>query len=98
MKKLTTARQFVQAIRVVQEERTAYPPNAVAVILGDDTVVVTPHETRSSAEKTLVRTLEGAVQVNTNHGARRLAVWSLLDSTLAGASGSHEPEPIRGSD
>ena len=63
----TMAQQVAQAISVFQERRTGYPPNAVTVVLSDDTLVVTLHEALSPAEKALSRTPEGAVQVQEFH-------------------------------
>jgi uncharacterized protein YbcI len=46
MKKLdsTMAQQVAEAISIFQEKRTGYPPKAVNVVLSDDTLVVTLHD------------------------------------------------------
>ena len=46
MKKLdpTMAERVAQAVSVFQEQRTGYSPKAVTVVLSDDTLVVTLHD------------------------------------------------------
>jgi uncharacterized protein YbcI len=61
------AQEVAQAISVLQEQRTGYPPKAVTVVLSDDTLVVTLHEALSPAEKALSHTPEGAAQVQEFH-------------------------------
>lgn len=63
----TMAQQVAQAITVFQQQRTGYPPQAVTVVLSDDTLVVTLHEALSPAEKVLSCTPEGAAQVREYH-------------------------------
>lgn len=63
----TMAQQVAQAIGVLQEQRTGYPPKAVTSVLSEDTLVVTLHEALSPAEKALARTPEGAFQVQEFH-------------------------------
>jgi uncharacterized protein YbcI len=63
----TMAQQVAQAITVLQEQRTGYPPKAVTLVLSDDTLVVTLHEALSPAEKALSCTPEGAAQVQEYH-------------------------------
>ena len=69
MKKLdpTMAQQVAEAVSVFQQRRTGHAPKAVAVVLSEDTLVVTLHEALSPAEKALARTPEGAVQVQEFH-------------------------------
>jgi hypothetical protein len=46
MKRLdsTMAQQVAEAISIFQEKRTGYPPKAVNMVLSDDTLVVTLHD------------------------------------------------------
>ncbi|MCE9551826.1 MAG: DUF2294 domain-containing protein [Planctomycetes bacterium] len=63
----TMAQQVAKAISAFQQQRTGYAPKSVAVVLSEDTLVVTLHEALSPAEKALARTQEGAVQVQEFH-------------------------------
>lgn len=63
----TMAEQVANAVSVFQTQRTGYAPEAVRVVLNEDTLVVTLHEALSPAEKDLSRTPEGAVQLQEYH-------------------------------
>jgi uncharacterized protein YbcI len=66
----TRARQIAQAARAFEQHRTGQSPEAVNVVLNEDTLVITLHGALSPAEKTLAKTPEGASQVREYH--RRL--------------------------
>jgi|SRR5580704_5272525 uncharacterized protein YbcI len=63
----TIARQIAQAASAFQEQRTGHAPQSVAVILSDDTLVITLHGALSPAEKDLAKSPEGAAQVQEFH-------------------------------
>ena len=66
----TMARQIAEAASAFQEQRTGHVPHSVAVVLSDDTLVITLHEALSPAEKALSKSPAGAAQVQEFH--RRL--------------------------
>jgi uncharacterized protein YbcI len=66
----TMARQIAEAASAFQEQRTGHIPQAVSVVLSDDTLVITLHEALSPAEKALSKSPAGAAQVQEFH--RRL--------------------------
>ena len=51
----------------LQQQRTGLAPKAVTVLLSEDTLVMTLHDALTPAEKALVRTPEGAAQVQEFH-------------------------------
>jgi uncharacterized protein YbcI len=61
------ARQIAEAASAFQERRTGHMPQAVSVVLSDDTLVITLHEALSSAEKALSKSPAGAAQVQEFH-------------------------------
>jgi len=61
------ARQIAQAASAFQEQRTGHAPQSVAVVLSDDTLVITLHGALSPAEKDLAKSPEGAAQVQEFH-------------------------------
>ena len=63
----TMARQIAQAASAFQEQRTGHAPQSVAVVLSDDTLVITLHGALSPAEKDLAKSPEGAAQVQEFH-------------------------------
>jgi uncharacterized protein YbcI len=63
----TMAQEIAQAISVYQEQRTGHLPNAVTLVLSDDTLVVTLPEALSPAEKASSRTPDGAAEVQESH-------------------------------
>jgi uncharacterized protein YbcI len=63
----TIARQIARAASAFQELRTGHAPQSVAVILSDDTLVITLHGALSPAEKDLAKSPEGAAQVQEFH-------------------------------
>jgi len=63
----TMARQIAQAASAFQEQRTGHVPKSVAVVLSDETLVITLHGALSPAEKDLARSPEGAAQVQEFH-------------------------------
>jgi uncharacterized protein YbcI len=63
----TMARQIAQVARAFQEQRTGRAPQSVAVVLSNDTLVVTLHGALSPAEKDLAKSPEGAAQVQEFH-------------------------------
>lgn len=63
----TMAQQIAQAASVFQQQRTGHSPQAVTVVLSDQTLVITLHGALSPAEKALSKTPEGAAQVQDFH-------------------------------
>ena len=63
----TTARKIAQAASAFQQRRTGHVPESVAVVLSDDTLVVTLHGALSPAEKALAASPAGAAQVQEFH-------------------------------
>jgi uncharacterized protein YbcI len=64
---LTVAQQIGQVARAFQEQRTGHPPQAVTVVLSEDTLVVTMHDALTPAEKALAKTQGGAARVQEYH-------------------------------
>lgn len=61
------AAQIADAVSAFQELTTGHTPQAVTVVLSEDTLVITLHEALSPAEKALARSAAGAVQVQEFH-------------------------------
>jgi uncharacterized protein YbcI len=61
------AEEIAQAASALQTQRTGHAPKSVAVVLSDDTLVITLHESLSPAEKSLAKSSEGAAQVQEFH-------------------------------
>ena len=61
------AQEIAQAASALQKQRTGHAPKSVAVVLSDDTLVITLHEAFSPAEKSLAKSSEGAAQVQEFH-------------------------------
>src|SRR5271170_8093737 len=65
--KSTMAQQVAEAASAFQEQRTGHVPQAVSVVLSDETLVITLHEALSPAEKALSKSAAGAAQVQEFH-------------------------------
>jgi uncharacterized protein YbcI len=66
--KSTVAQQIAQAAIAFEQRRTgSHMPKSVSVVLSEGTLVITLHEALSPAEKELVKTPEGAAQVQEFH-------------------------------
>ena len=63
----TTAQQIGRAALAFQHLRTGHVPRSVAVVLGEDTLVITLHGALSPAERALAQSPEGAAQVQEFH-------------------------------
>jgi len=61
------AKQLAHLASRFQEQRTGHAPNAVNVVLSDDTLIFTLHEALTPAEKALARTPKGSAQVQEFH-------------------------------
>ncbi len=64
---LTVAQQIAEAVTVFQKESTGHAPTAVAVVLSEDTLVITLRDALSPAEKLLSQKPAGAAQVQEFH-------------------------------
>ena len=64
---LTMAQQLADAARNFQIQQTGRAPTTVAVVLSEDTLVVTMHEAFSPAEQALARSPEGAANLREFH-------------------------------
>ncbi len=69
MKKLdpSVAQQIAQAASAFEQRRTGHTPQSVAVILSENTLVITLHGALSPAEKALAKSPAGAAQVQEFH-------------------------------
>ena len=69
MKKLdpNVAQQIAQAASAFEQRRTGHVPQSVAVILSENTLVITLHGALSPAEKALAKSPAGAAQVQEFH-------------------------------
>jgi uncharacterized protein YbcI len=65
--KLSMAKQLARVASAFQERQTGLVPKSVAVVLSDNTLVITLHEALSPAEKALAKSPAGAAQVQEFH-------------------------------
>ena len=63
----SVAQQIAQAAIAFQQQRTGHEPKSVAVILSEDTLLITLHGALSPAEQALAKSPEGAAQVQEFH-------------------------------
>ena len=63
----SVAQQIAQAAIAFQQQRTGHEPKSVAVILSENTLVITLHGALSPAEKVLAQSPAGAAQVQEFH-------------------------------
>ena len=63
----TMAQQIAHAASAFEKQRTGQLPQAVTVVLSENTLVITLHGALSPAEKALSRSSEGAAQVQEFH-------------------------------
>jgi uncharacterized protein YbcI len=63
----TVAQEIAQAAIAFQQQRTGHEPKSVAVILSEDTLLITLHGALSPAEKALAQSPAGAAQVQEFH-------------------------------
>ncbi len=63
----SVAQQIAQAAIAFQQQRTGHEPKSVAVILSENTLVITLHGALSPAEQALARNPAGAAQVQEFH-------------------------------
>jgi uncharacterized protein YbcI len=61
------AQQLAQAVRTFQEKQTGHLPKSVAVVLSEDTLVVTLHSVLSQAEQVLAQSPKGAADLQEYH-------------------------------
>ena len=61
------AQQIAEASSRFQRLSTGHSPNAVSVVLSEDTLVITLHGALSPAERALAQTTEGAAQMQEFH-------------------------------
>src|SRR5277367_2063816 len=61
------AQEIAQAASALHKQRTGHAPKSVAVVLSDNTLVITLHEALSPAETSLAKSSEGAAQVQEFH-------------------------------
>jgi len=65
--RLTMAQEIARAASAFEQRRTGHVPKSVAVVLAEDTLVVTLHGALSPAEQALLRTPAGAAQMQEFH-------------------------------
>lgn len=63
----TVAQQIAQAASAFEQQRTGHTPKSVAVILSENTLVITLNGALSPAEKALAQKPDGAAQVQEFH-------------------------------
>jgi len=63
----TVAHQIAQAASAFEKRRTGHVPESVAVVLSENTLVITLHGALTPAEKALAKSPEGAAQVQEFH-------------------------------
>ena len=63
----TMAQQIAQAASTFEQQRTGHRPKGVAVVLSEDTLVITLRGALSPAEKALAQSPVGAAQVQEFH-------------------------------
>lgn len=63
----SVAEQIAQVAMSFQQQRTGHEPKSVAVILSENTLVITLHGALSPAEQALAKTQEGAASVQEFH-------------------------------
>src|SRR5437016_14222602 len=63
----TMAQEIGQAALAFEQVRTGHVPKSVAVVLGEDTLVITLHGALSPAERDLAKTPAGTAQVQEFH-------------------------------
>jgi uncharacterized protein YbcI len=63
----SVAQQIAQAAIAFQQQRTGHEPKAVAVVLSDDTLLITLHGALSPAEQALAQSPAGAARVQEFH-------------------------------
>src|SRR5688572_29539306 len=66
-KTLTMVQQIAEAVTVFQQQSTGHAPTAAAVVLSEDTLVITLRDALSPAEKVLAQKPAGAAQVQEFH-------------------------------
>jgi uncharacterized protein YbcI len=64
---LSMAQQIAQTASASEQRRTGHMPQAVSVVLSEETLVITLHGALSPAEKALAKTAAGAAQVQEFH-------------------------------
>ena len=63
----SVAQQIAEAASAFEQRRTGHAPQSVAVILSENTLVITLHGALSPAEKALAKSPAGAAQVQEFH-------------------------------
>ncbi len=63
----TMARQLAQAASAFEQQRTGHAPQAVTVVLSEDTLVITLRGALSPAEKAVAKSPAGAAQMQEFH-------------------------------
>jgi uncharacterized protein YbcI len=64
---LTMAERLAEVAGTMQQQRTGHAPQAVSVVLGEETLVITFHDALTPAEKALARSAVGAARVQEFH-------------------------------
>src|ERR1043166_679955 len=63
----TMAQKIAQAAIAFEKKRTGHTPNSVAVVMSDNTLMITLHGALSRAERALAKSPAGAAQVQEFH-------------------------------
>ncbi len=64
---LTVVQQIAEVVSNFQQQCTGHTPQAVSVVLSEDTLVITLHGALTAAEQALSKTAHGAAQVQEFH-------------------------------
>lgn len=65
--RVPVAQKIARAAIALQEQRTGHVPKSVTIVLTEETLVVTLHDARSPAEKSLGQYPAGAAKVQEYH-------------------------------
>jgi uncharacterized protein YbcI len=93
------AQQIAQAANAFERQRTGHAPQSMAVVLNEDTLVITLHGALSPAEKALAQSPAGAAQVQEFHrqlfsdsaDSLRQDIERITGVAVRGATGEVEP-------
>ena len=85
--RLSMAQQVAQVAGAFEQQRTGHVPQAVTVVLSEDTLVVTLHGALSAAEKALAQTAEGAARLQEFHRQLFASSCALLREAIKRITG-----------
>jgi uncharacterized protein YbcI len=90
----SVAEQIAATISAFQKQSTGHSPTAVAVVLSEDTLVITLYDALTPAEKALAKSADGAAQVQEFHRQLFATSSDSLRSEIQRITGRHVREAI----